>query len=55
MAENKDKIMSIRTPEDLWAWLGQKAESEKRSLSGQVNFILEQARRNEKNDSSLQN
>lgn len=44
MEKNTDKIMSIRAPEDLWRWLTQKAEAEKRSLSGQVNFILEKAR-----------
>lgn len=45
MTDQKPKPLLIRLPPDLKAWLETEAQKHHRTQNGQVNFILEEARK----------
>lgn len=44
---SKTVAVTFHTSEEMKRWLLENAQSEKRSLTGQVNYILEQAKESE--------
>ena len=49
-SQKRGKTLSFELSQELYGWLVTKAESEHRSVSGQIRVLLEQARKHEEHE-----